>query len=71
MDLADDLLNGAKEIAAFMGLPARSIYHAIEAGTLPCFRIGAKICARKSTLLTWVAAQEAANDNRPAARVAA
>ncbi len=71
MNLADDLLNGAKEIAAFMGLPARSIYHAIEAGTLPCFRIGAKICARKSTLLAWVASQEAANDNRPAARAAA
>lgn len=66
MNLADDLLNGAKEIAAFMGLPARSIYHAIDTGALPSFRIGAKICARKSTLIAWVAEQEATNDNTPA-----
>ena len=70
MDLADDILNGATQIAAFIGLPARSVYHAVDAGTLPVFRIGAKICARKSTLLAWVAAQEAANDNQATTKAA-
>lgn len=63
--LAEDILSGANDIARFMGLPARSIYHAAEHNGLPVFRIGAKICARKSTLMAWVAGQEAANDNQP------
>ena len=66
MTLAEDLLNGVRAISKFTGLPERSIYHAVEAGKLPHFRIGAKICARKSTLLAWVAAQESANDNAAA-----
>lgn len=64
---ADDILHGAEEIATFLRLDKRAAYHAVAQGHLPVFRIGAKICARKSTLLTWIESQElqAANDNRP------
>lgn len=55
--LAADMLRGADEIADFIGLPRRKLYHAVSRGNLPTFRIGA-ICARKSTLLAWVASQE-------------
>ena len=56
--IASDILRGADEIAAFMGLDKRAIYHAASRQKLPTFRVGAIICARRSTLLTWIAAQE-------------
>ncbi|MCM5691443.1 excisionase family DNA-binding protein [Sinorhizobium meliloti] len=64
-NLAADMLRGADAIATYMGLPRRSVYHAISRGHLPHFRIGETVCARKSTLLRWLGEQEAA------ARVAA
>lgn len=54
-----DLLRGADAIAAYLGFPRRAIYHAVSKGHLPHFRIGETVCARKSTLTTWIAAQEA------------
>ena len=62
-NLSDDLLRGAGEIAGFVyGSPEhkRKIYHlANDANVrLPIFRMGAVICARKSTLLAWIAEQE-------------
>lgn len=71
--LADDMLRGAAEIAAFLGFKERQVYH-LSDGRLPVFRIGAILCARKSTLTEWIAEQErqavAANDNTPAREVA-
>ena len=61
--LGSDLLRGADEIAGFMfGDPAerRKIYHLAENSRLPVFRLGALLCARKSTLLTWIEEQESA-----------
>jgi hypothetical protein len=59
-DLADDLLQEAHEIAEFIfGDPSRfrSVYHLKRKG-LPTFKLGSTICARKSTILEWIAAQE-------------
>jgi hypothetical protein len=59
--LADDLLRGAEAISAFIfGDPRqrRKIYHMIETGRMPTFRLGSMLCARKSTLLRWIAEQE-------------
>ncbi|HEY0832504.1 MAG TPA: Bro-N domain-containing protein [Azospirillum sp.] len=61
--LADDMLEGAEGIAAFMGLSPRQIYH--QQKRLPLFRVGAIICARKSTLLRWIAEQESAALSKP------
>ena len=63
-----DLLRGADEIAVFLyGSPnfRRKVYHLVATSTLPTFKLGSMICARKTGLLRWVEAQEGkhANDN--------
>ena len=65
LDLSSDLLCGAAAIAEFMfGDPKlrRQVYHLAEYGRgeqkIPCFRLGAKLCARKSTLSQWITQQE-------------
>ncbi len=60
--LSEDLLRGAEQIAMFMfGDPKmrRQVYHLAQAGQLPVFKLGAILCARRSTLLAWIEAQEA------------
>ena len=60
--LADDILRGADKIAQFLlGDPGerRKIYHLVESGRLPTFRLGAVLCARKSVLERWISEQEA------------
>jgi hypothetical protein len=59
--LAGDILHGADEIAVFLYGDAklrRKVYNLIESGSLPHFRLGAGLCARKSVLLQWIAKQE-------------
>jgi hypothetical protein len=60
-EFAKDMLRGADEIAAYLfGNPAlrRKVYHLVATSNLPVFKLGSVICARKSVLLKWVAAQE-------------
>lgn len=65
MNLNDDILHGAEPIRAFLGFEKRSqVYHYAANGTLPTFRIGNIICARKSTLLQWIEEQEKATGRR-------
>jgi len=59
-NLSADLLRGADAIATYMGFPRRAIYHAISKNSLPHFRIGETVCARKSTLTAWIEQQERA-----------
>ena len=56
--IAADILRGADDIAAFLGLDKRAVYHAASRNKLPTFRLGAIICARRSTLMAWIAEQE-------------
>jgi hypothetical protein len=64
--LADDLLRGADEIGKFMfgddPKARRKVYHlasdAKRSAKLPVFRLGSVICARRSTLLSWIAERE-------------
>ena len=56
-----DLLRGAEEIAEFVfGDPRhrRKVYYLVEGRKLPTFRLGATICARRSTVLDWIERQE-------------
>lgn len=48
--LADDLLNGAAEAAAHVGLPRHTIYNMTEKGLLPVIRRGRRLFYRKSEL---------------------
>jgi hypothetical protein len=60
-EFASDLLRGADEIAAFLfgdQDQRRKVYHLAETSRLPVFRLGSLLCARRSTLLDWVAQQE-------------
>ena len=60
-ELADDILRGADEIAAFIygerGL-RRKVYYLAECSKLPIFRLGSVLCARKSVLLDFISGQE-------------
>ena len=64
-DLAEieplDILEGGSAIATYIyGDPEkrRKVYHAVANAGLPVFRIGGVICARRSTLVRWIAEQE-------------
>ena len=61
-DLAGDLLDGVKEIAAFTGWSERQIYYLAERGVLPLFKMdddARKWCGRKSTLRRHIEKLEA------------
>ncbi|WP_084802954.1 hypothetical protein [Bradyrhizobium sp. NAS80.1] len=69
--IADDLLEGADEIARFMFGSAdkrRRVYHLASRSGLPLFRMGEIICGRRSTLLAWIVAQEKTARSKGAAR---
>ena len=60
IELADDLLTGVEQIAAFTGLTKREVYHLAPKGKLPVFKVGdRKWCARKSTLKAHIEKLEA------------
>ena len=66
--LGPDLLRGADQIADFMfGSPTerRKIYHLADTSNLPVFRLGALLCARRSTLMSWIESQECAAAAKP------
>lgn len=54
-----DILHQYAEIGAFLRMTPKQVQHRIIAGEIPHFRIGRIVCARKSTLLAWLADQEA------------
>ncbi len=59
--LSEDLLVGADAIAEFIfgdSSKRRQVYHLAQTSQLPIFKIGASLCARCSTLLSWIQAQE-------------
>ena len=60
-NLSDDLLQGAGAIAEFMfgnARKRRQVYHLAQTTCLPVFKLGATLCARRSTLLAYIEAQE-------------
>jgi excisionase family DNA binding protein len=48
--LKDDLLDGAKAAAAYIGVPQRKVFHMVERGLLPCTRMGRRLYFRRSEL---------------------
>jgi hypothetical protein len=60
-EFANDLLCGADEIAKFLFGPngsRRKVYYLAACTRIPVFRLGTKLCARRSVLLGWIAGQE-------------
>jgi hypothetical protein len=58
-EMAKDILRGAAAIADHLGFPRRIVYHLAANDNLPIFKLGATICARKTTLESWLTAKEA------------
>jgi hypothetical protein len=71
--LSADLLEGVQAIAKFTGLKPRRIFYLAEHAKLPLFKIGSRWCARRSTLVAYIArlesgeAAERASPNQSAA----
>lgn len=54
-----DLLNGYEEIARFLHWPPYTAKRRALDGLIPTFKVGRIVCARRSSLNTWLAEQEA------------
>jgi predicted DNA-binding transcriptional regulator AlpA len=54
-----DLLLGANAIAAHLGISPRQTYRLIYADTIPTFKLGGAVAARRSTLTRWIDTLEA------------
>jgi hypothetical protein len=68
-EFSQDLLRGAREIAAFLygrsdDKTRRKIFHLVSNSNFPSFKIGSMICARRSRVLAWVRAQEERHEGR-------
>jgi excisionase family DNA binding protein len=48
--VGSDLLYGAAKIAEYLGVKRSVVYHLVETGKLPSFKVGAVVCARRSKL---------------------
>ena len=55
-----DLLYGVAAIAAHLQMTEKQVYHLHDQRHIPTFKIGGKVCARRSTLAKHFEAQEAA-----------
>jgi len=55
-----DLLYGARPIAEHLGITERQARYLIDQGTLPAWKEGKMICARRSSLNAWMDQREAA-----------
>ena len=67
-EFSSDLLRGAAQIAEFLygdRNHRRKVFYLCERTNFPHFRIGAMICARKSSILRWIEEQEWKNTGRP------
>jgi len=52
----DDSFIGAKEAAAWLGIPLRSLYQYVQQGLLPHYKLGRHRLFRKAQLLTALGA---------------
>ncbi len=62
--IGDDMLEGADSVSQFLwgeNADRQRLYRLIKKRGVPIFRIGTRICARKSRLLAWIEAQETAS----------
>jgi hypothetical protein len=59
LELADDILIGAEAIRQYLGLKnRRQVYYLVGASRwVPVWRLSGKLCALKSGLRAWIAAQ--------------
>ena len=59
-DLKDEMLYGIPAIASAIGLTDRQVRWLIHSAQLPSFKIGRRVCSRRSSLAAWIEAREGA-----------
>jgi len=59
-----DLLYGLPAIAGQLGLSNDQVRHLAKSHGLPTFKLGRSVCARRSTLMAWLAEREEASRAR-------
>jgi excisionase family DNA binding protein len=57
-DERSDLLHGTENIAGYLGLTVRQVERHIAQSSLPVFRLGRTVCARRSSLDSWLSEVE-------------
>ena len=73
MDITEtgpDLLYGMPAIAEFIGLSTAQAKHLARGHLLPTFKLGKRVCARRSTLTAWLAECESGASAEPASAAA-
>ena len=55
-----ELIVGAKAIAAILNVAPRRLYEMVDQGHIPTIKIGSSVAIRKSKLVAWISALEAA-----------
>jgi hypothetical protein len=61
LDFSKDILRGADAIAEYLfgdRRLRRKVYHLASTSKFPHFKLGSKLCARKSTVTEWIENQE-------------
>ncbi|WP_371346089.1 DNA-binding protein [Ancylobacter sp. IITR112] len=53
------VIHGYEAIGEYLGLSARQAKHFAGKGDIPTFKLGAKVCARRASLDSWLADLEA------------
>lgn len=46
------------EIGRLLGVPRSTVYALAARGEIPTFRVGAKLCARRKSIIAWIENQE-------------
>lgn len=54
-----DLLYGVPAMSTYLGLTEAAVYHLTRREDFPSFKIGGKVCARRTSLNQWLVEQEA------------
>ena len=54
-----DLLYGVPAIATFLRMSEPAVYHLSRRADWPGFKIGGKVCARRSAIDQWISDMEA------------
>ena len=56
-----DLLYGVRSIGEALGLTEEQADHLIRAGRIPAFKLGGRVCSRRSVLHGWLEEQLPSN----------
>ena len=57
--MAEDAVFTVQEVASYLRMQPVTIYKHAKCGKLPCFKVGANLRFKRSTIDRWISEQEA------------